>query len=459
MLQRQTYQEQDSNEDTSQFLDVFYIFDVLKRRAFYFVIPFLLILVIGTFITVAWPARYLAEGKILVSSQEIPSDLVRPTVGALANERMQIIEQRIMTRDNLLPLAQKFHLTQSWQGMLLGTEIIDFIRERTHIRPLELNLQSQVRKDAIAFTVGFEYEKPQIAMGVANEIVTMILNQDVRTRTNFASETTKFLERDVNRIEDQLRSLDATISQRTRLSGGGTTNTDTNARELAELRSQLLVMGTIYSQSHPTFRALKRKIEILEKSTAATNASNSQSSASTNKNVNPSEQATSTANPNEPGLDALETKKKSLKEELQTATLKVAAARLGESLERGQHSERLEVIEQPTLPQKPISPNRPKIFAFVAVFALMAGGALLAGAEALNPAIRRKADILPLIDSRLLVSIPHIYTHGEVRRRRNKIILGATSFALVVVAALAVIIFVLPPLDVLLQKAAAALIR
>src|SRR6185437_15958671 len=185
MLQRQTYQEQDSNEDTSQFLDVFYIFDVLKRRAFYFVTPFLLILVIGTLITIAWPARYVAEGKILVSSQEIPSDLVRPTVGALANERMQIIEQRIMTRDNLLPLAQKFHLTQSWQGMLLGTEIIDFIRDRTHIRPLELNLQSQVRKDAIAFTVGFEYEKPQIALGVANEIVTMILNQDVRTRTNF----------------------------------------------------------------------------------------------------------------------------------------------------------------------------------------------------------------------------------------------------------------------------------
>jgi uncharacterized protein involved in exopolysaccharide biosynthesis len=457
MLQRQTYQEQDSNEDTSQFLDVFYILDILKRRAFYFVIPFLLILVIGTLITVAWPARYLAEGKILVSSQEIPSELVRPTVGALANERMQIIEQRIMTRDNLLPLAQKFHLTQSWQGMLLGTEIIDFIRDRTHIKPLELNLQS--RKDAIAFTVGFEYEKPQIAMGVANEIVTMILNQDVRTRTNYASETTKFLERDVSRIEDQLRSLDATISQRTRLSGGGTTNTDTNARELADLRSQLLVMGTIYSESHPTFRALKRKIEILEKSTAATNASNGQSSASTNKNVNPSEQATSTVNPNEPGLDALETKKQSLKAELQTATLKVAAAHLGESLERGQHSERLEVIEQPTLPQKPISPNRPKIFAFVAAFALMAGGALLAGAEALNPAIRRKADILPLIDSRLLVSIPHIYTHGEVRRRRNKIILVATSFALVVVVALAVIIFVLPPLDVLFQKAAAALIR
>ena len=465
MLQQQTYQEHVSNEDSGQIFDLGYIFEILKRRAFYFVIPFILILVIGTLITIAWPARYLAVGKILVSSQEIPLELVRPTVATLANERMQVIEQRIMTRDNLLSLATKFSLSQSWQGLLLGTEIVDFIRDRTHIKPLELNLQSQTRNNAVAFTVGFEYEKPQIAMGVANEIVTMILKQDVRTRTNYASETTKFLERDVSRIEDQLRSLDATISERTRVSGGGSNSN--NAKELAELRSQLLANGAVYSQSHPNIIALKRRIEILEKSTAATSASKDQSESSASKNADPSQrvasaansQATSTVNPNEPGLDALETKRKSLKVELEGATAKVAAAHLGESLERGQHSERLEVIEQPTLPQNPISPNRPKIFAFVVAFALMAGGGLLVGAEALNPAIRRKADILPLIDRRLLVSIPHIYTHGEARRKRNKILLVSASGALVVVVGLAVILFVLPPLDVLFQKAAAALIR
>ncbi len=125
----------EQNQD--QTFSISYIFDILKRRALYFVIPFLTILTIGSLVTFAWPAKYLSEGKILISSQEIPTDLVRPTVSTLANERIQYIQQRIMTRDNVVALAKKFNLSMGWQGRVSGSEIIDFIRERTKIKPLE----------------------------------------------------------------------------------------------------------------------------------------------------------------------------------------------------------------------------------------------------------------------------------------------------------------------------------
>src|SRR6185295_546873 len=97
-------------------------------------------------------------------------------------------------------------------------------------------------------------------------------------------------------------------------------------------------------------------------------------------------------------LDTLETQRTSLIEELNKATQKLSAARLGENLEKGQHSERLEVIEQPTMPQKPVSPNRPKIFTAVVAFSLMAGGGLVFLVEMLNQSIRRSTDLFPLID-------------------------------------------------------------
>jgi hypothetical protein len=158
-------------------------------------------------------------------------------------------------------------------------------------------------------------------------------------------------------------------------------------------------------------------------------------------------------------MDTLLTQRLSLRTELTNATQKLAAARLGESLERGQHSERLEIIEQPTLPTKPTSPNRPKIFAFVAAFALMAGGGLLVGTEILNPAIRRSTDLFSLVDSNLVVSIPYISTHEDGRRKRKRIILAVGSLAVVVLAGLTVIFFVLPPLDILFEKVMAALFR
>ena len=78
MLQRHTYQEPQPDGDSGFALTPQYFFDVLKRRAFYFAIPFVAILAIGSVVTAIWPARYVAQGTILVQSQEIPSDLVRP---------------------------------------------------------------------------------------------------------------------------------------------------------------------------------------------------------------------------------------------------------------------------------------------------------------------------------------------------------------------------------------------
>jgi len=44
------------------------------------VIPFVLVASAGIAVALIWPATYLAEGKILVQSQQIPTELVRPTV-------------------------------------------------------------------------------------------------------------------------------------------------------------------------------------------------------------------------------------------------------------------------------------------------------------------------------------------------------------------------------------------
>ncbi len=72
------------------------------------------------------------------------------------------------------------------------------------------------------------------------------------------------------------------------------------------------------------------------------------------------------------------------------------------------------------MPQKPVSPNRPKIFAVVVALAFMAGGGMVFAAEMLNQSIRRSADLFSLIDRQMIVSIPYIATHEEMRRRARK---------------------------------------
>ena len=440
MLQRQPFHELHPDEDTGQTRTPWYFYEILKRRAFYFVIPFLLILAAGSLSALMWPAKYLSQGTILVSSQQIPTDLVRPTVATMANERIQVIEQRIMTRDNLLALAKKYNLITGLQERLSGTEIVDFIKARFQLKPVEQKLQTQ-RTNAISFTVGFEYEQPEIAMKVANEFVTMILDADVKTRTGFASETSRFLAEDVKTLEAQLTAIGTQISEmkRRRLDASADSGQLDDGKDIAALKAQLLIKSAIYSDTHPEIRALKRKIAALEKGTIATDES---------KSKKPNDSAKS----NTVGLDTLLTQELSLKAQLTSATEKLARARLGENLERGQISERLEVIDQPRLPGNPISPNRPRIFILAFILALMAGSGLVFAAESLNPAIRRSSDLYSIIDSQLIVSIPYISTQGELQRQKSIKILALGIFVVAVLAGLVTIFLFLPPIDILFDK-------
>ena len=158
-------------------------------------------------------------------------------------------------------------------------------------------------------------------------------------------------------------------------------------------------------------------------------------------------------------LDALEAQQKSVQANLELATSKLSAARLGEKLERDQQSEKLEVIDQPTVPLEPFSPNRPKIAGIAAVLALMFGGGIALAAELFDRAIRRSSDLYGVVDRDLIISIPYIYTHNEVQRRRKKAWMIATTCVVRLVVGLAFAYWFLPPLDLLVAKARVGLFR
>ena len=277
MLQQLSQQDQGPyQQPTDQAFTPEYFYDVIKRRLLYFVIPFVLIFAIGAVITALLPATYVSEGKMLIESQEIPTDLVQPTVSTLADERVALLQQRIMVRDRLLAIADKYKLPKlaetdlflgRWRPQMSSTDMVDMMRERTQIKPLKSEMAARPgQRQFIAFTVSFENERPEIARQVANELVTTILNEDVRARTNSALETTRFLEREAKRLETELATIEAKIadakSRQTRATAGSTNTPET---QLMALRSELVIKAATYSDSHPDIKALKLRIAALEK--------------------------------------------------------------------------------------------------------------------------------------------------------------------------------------------------
>src|SRR5438105_4619016 len=125
-------------EDQSS-LDPLRYFEILKKRKFYGFIPAVCVFAIGCAIVMLWPPTFQSEGKILVESQQIPIDLVRPTITATASERIATIQQRVMTRDNLLKIVDKYDMFADQRGQLSRTDLLDLMRANTVIKPVELD--------------------------------------------------------------------------------------------------------------------------------------------------------------------------------------------------------------------------------------------------------------------------------------------------------------------------------
>ena len=78
-----------SSEESNQsyLLQPSFYWGLIKRRWLWFLVPFVVVACSGLTAAVVWPATYLSQGKILVQSQQIPTELVRPTVTNAAQER------------------------------------------------------------------------------------------------------------------------------------------------------------------------------------------------------------------------------------------------------------------------------------------------------------------------------------------------------------------------------------
>src|SRR5258706_2039405 len=155
MLQKVNFDDEIFEQDRSHLLRPAFYWELVKRRWLYFFLPFTVIALCGAALTYLWPAIYLSEGKVLVQSQQIPTELVRPTVTNAAQERIQVIEQRTMTRDNLIAIIDKFHLFASQRSLMSVTQLVETMKKKTSIVTVNQALSFSRRSEnpTIVFTV------------------------------------------------------------------------------------------------------------------------------------------------------------------------------------------------------------------------------------------------------------------------------------------------------------------
>ena len=213
------------------------------RRKFHLLIPFIVVLAITIATILVLPPVYKSSGTILIESQQIPQELIQSTVTSFADERIQIIRQRIMTSQQIFNIIRKFNLYQDEIDSIARSEILGDMRERISIDRVSANVRNK-RKGAsalIAFTVSFEHRNPGVAQKVANELVTLYLDENIKSRTARAEETSDFLKKESERLAVQIEVMGQQIANYKQKNEGSLPgNLQLNLERVAKLKTALL---------------------------------------------------------------------------------------------------------------------------------------------------------------------------------------------------------------------------
>ena len=281
--------------------DLAFYFELLKKRIPAMSVIFVLCAAAGVALALTLPPRYAADAKLLVEGAKIDTERAQDETDA--SEQLQILEQRLMTRANLIDIARDFRVFADEPG-LKPDEVVERMRAQTSIN------RSSGRDRATIMTISFEALSPTVAAGVVNEFVTLVLAADAERRLGTAGDRVDFYQQQVENLDNALSQQSAQIvafkeankdalpevldyrlsqqstlqerlnfntrelaslrDQKTRLEALGpiaareTTSIPANRQQLAAARANLSGLLATLSESNPKVVALRAKIDLLD---------------------------------------------------------------------------------------------------------------------------------------------------------------------------------------------------
>ncbi len=162
-----------------------------------FLMVFLIVVTLGVILSTALPKKFRAEATLVVESSQIPTDLAASTVRNDLEQQLQVIQQRLMARENLLYLADRLDLFGD-EPELSSVQIVDRLRN-------EITLWvSGGGRSAALVQISADAGTGQAAAAIVNELMAQILQEDAAYRTAVANDTLSFFETTVRRLGEEL---------------------------------------------------------------------------------------------------------------------------------------------------------------------------------------------------------------------------------------------------------------
>ena len=180
--------------------------DMLRRYRSWLIGPMFLGLVAAVVVAFMWPDTYVSQAVMRITPQQISDRLVPTIANMQMQQRLQQMQQEILSRGSLQALIQKpaLDLYRKERARYPMEDVIQDMRNK-YIR---LQATEVGRGGASAFTISFSYPDRFKAQQVVNELVAKFMDQNIQVQKKNADMTSNFLNDEMKQAKERMDTLE-----------------------------------------------------------------------------------------------------------------------------------------------------------------------------------------------------------------------------------------------------------
>jgi len=179
------------------------IIAMLKRQKWLIILPMITMTVAIGYVVYKLPSIYESTSLLTVKPPTISSNLVQALTNEDLSQRLQTINQEVLSRSSLEPMIQKYDLYKVERSSGVPTELII---EKMY-KSIVVKLDETGNEKVAAFRVSYRDRDPQAARNVTAELASKYVNAQVQTQTEIAESTKDLFDRQLAEKKTALDEL------------------------------------------------------------------------------------------------------------------------------------------------------------------------------------------------------------------------------------------------------------
>jgi uncharacterized protein involved in exopolysaccharide biosynthesis len=178
---------------------------MVKRQKWLIILPMLTVTAAIGYVVHKLPSVYESTSLLTVKPPTISSNLVQSLSNEGLSQRLQTINQEVLSRSSLEPMVQKYDLYKTERNNGMPMELIV---QKMYSKDIKVEIEESGEQKVAAFRIRYRNQDPQAARNVTAELASKYVNAQIQTQTEIAESTKDLFDKQLNEKKAALDGLE-----------------------------------------------------------------------------------------------------------------------------------------------------------------------------------------------------------------------------------------------------------